>query len=511
VTRPGPAPPRRAVALATLLAWALRVAGLGHKPLWIDEAHTLYFASQPPRAILLRLCDPHPPGYYLFLKPFLHLGASEFALRLPSAIVATLAVPLLFIAALRLGSVLRLARPARVAALSAFLLAAAPLHVWYSREARMYALVTTLGLVTVVLALRFARRPAVATGTAYALAAAAALLVDQTAALPLLLGNFLWGWCWVRRAPSRPFRALARWLALQAVAAAPFLVWTTQALYPAISGAGRLYQLAMLARVLERLGLPAAWVVARRVLLAAAVAAAALVTILYVAAVRRRRPLGRGWVVAAAMLFVLTTVASAIPRLFTVKRLLMGLLPAVVLAGAWALDRLCPGDGRGSPGAAMSAALSIVLCAALSAVNVLFVPRGAPWPDVAAWVEDRAAPDDAIWVDALAVPAFDAYFDGPQGITVLHADSLEALELGGGDGERRIWLVAVVDPYRDLTDYLSPDVASARVAHARWPRATVIAYRPSRLDRSIAIVDRQPPSWFRTWPSPLDPACSPEG
>ena len=64
--------------LITALALAIRLAWLGSKSLWIDEADSVYFASQAFSDILSRLCDPHPPGYYVLLKLFLTFGQSEF-------------------------------------------------------------------------------------------------------------------------------------------------------------------------------------------------------------------------------------------------------------------------------------------------------------------------------------------------------------------------------------------------------------------------------------------------
>lgn len=512
--------PRATVVLATLLAWALRLAQLAHQPLWIDEAHSLYFATQSVSTILLRLCDPHPPGYYLLLKSILPLGASEFSLRLPSAAAATLAVPLLFLTARYLSTVLGVARPDRVAALSALLLAVAPLHVWYAQEARMYALVTTLGLGAVFLALRFARRPTLAHALPYALTAAGALFVDQSAALPLLTANLLWGWTWLRgEAAFRSAVTLARWLALQVVAAAPFLIWWSHALYPSIFDARRLYQVAMIVRLLQRLGLDVTWQTVQRVLLAAVVPGAALIAGLYLAALRRRRPLGRTYALALVILFALVTAFSAVPRLFTVKRLLVGLLPYATFAGAWALDRLCPPRRRPaintdaapwSPSVPMLCpTLSVVLCAALCVVNAVLVPRGAPWPSVAAWVKTRAAPDDTLWVDDVALPVFDYYFDGPQPLNTLRLADLAAFEPIWTVQEARVWVVALVDPYRNLTDYISPAIQPAQVAAARWPRATVLAYEPARLPDPAPIIQAQPPAWLQAWPSPFDPACAP--
>jgi uncharacterized membrane protein len=69
----------------------------------------------------------------------LPLGSEEWVLRLPSALVGLLSIYLLY----RLGSAL-FDRLTGLAA--ALLLAVSPFHVWYSQEARMYALVGLLCL-----------------------------------------------------------------------------------------------------------------------------------------------------------------------------------------------------------------------------------------------------------------------------------------------------------------------------------------------------------------------------
>ena len=491
---------------ATLLAWALRLSWLGRKALWIDEADSLYFAVQPLRTVLLGLCDPHPPGYYLLLKGVVQLGRSEFWLRLPSVIAATLAVPLLFRVgwwvALQLGA----KRSLRVATLSAWLLAVAPLHVWYAQEARMYALVTTLGLLAMLFALRLARRPTFAQAGAYVLVAALALWVDQSAALSLVVTNLLWFWIWAcRPATADRGRRLGLWLGLQILAGVPFLLWWSNAQYLAISDSGRFYQLTMLMRLLQRLGLTVTLEYVQRLFLAVRVGGALVSGGLYWAALRRRRALGRGWAFGLAILFALGTVVSVVPRLFTVKRLLLGVLPYAMFASAWALTRL---RVRQWPRAGF-----LLLCVILSGVNLLVISK-APWREVTAWVEARAASEDVIWVDALAVPAFDYYYEGAQEIRVLRAAELGKLEASWEaqqtSSHGRLWMVVLVDPYRNLLDYVSPAIEPAKVEEAGWSRVVVQAYQPASLDSATSILAGEPPAWLLAWPSPLDPACQME-
>src|SRR5207248_4339625 len=78
-----------------------------------------------------------PPLYYLLAHAWLALGDDEAVLRTLSALLGALAVPLLGL----LGAALF---ERRVGLLAAALLAGAPAHVFYSRDARMYPLLTLL-------------------------------------------------------------------------------------------------------------------------------------------------------------------------------------------------------------------------------------------------------------------------------------------------------------------------------------------------------------------------------
>ena len=125
-----------------VLALALRVwrlDGLGGFD-W-DEVATVYIASRPLADLLSYLRGApfeHPPLYYLLAHAWLGLGSDETALRLLSAALGALTVPVLGAVGARLGG-------PRLGLLAAALLAVAPAHVFYSRDARMYPLLVLLG------------------------------------------------------------------------------------------------------------------------------------------------------------------------------------------------------------------------------------------------------------------------------------------------------------------------------------------------------------------------------
>jgi 4-amino-4-deoxy-L-arabinose transferase-like glycosyltransferase len=134
------------VALA-LLALAVRLYNLTYHSLWFDEAMSVHWArSSVPRILEVSMNlveDRLPPLYYLFLHYWrLLVGDGEAAVRLPSVLLGTLLVPLVY----RLAA--DMFRRRDVALLAAALTALNPFLVWYAQEARMYAqavLLATLG------------------------------------------------------------------------------------------------------------------------------------------------------------------------------------------------------------------------------------------------------------------------------------------------------------------------------------------------------------------------------
>ncbi|MCA9941036.1 MAG: glycosyltransferase family 39 protein, partial [Anaerolineales bacterium] len=131
-----------------LLGILLHLAPLGQDSLWLDEAFSVQAATNNDAATLWsqKVDTRHPPLYYILLRQTLiTLGSeSEAAARLPSALASLLNLALLYWLARLLSA------DAFTAWLTVALLALAPLSIWYAAEARMYALVTTAGLLLAV-------------------------------------------------------------------------------------------------------------------------------------------------------------------------------------------------------------------------------------------------------------------------------------------------------------------------------------------------------------------------
>jgi hypothetical protein len=125
--------------VAILLAALLRFHALDAQSLWNDEGNTLRLIQRDVPALLEAASrDIHPPLYYLLLKAWYALtGESEFALRAFSALSGVLSVAVAY----GLGTAL-FARG--VGMIAAFLTALNTFSLYYSQEARMYALMALI-------------------------------------------------------------------------------------------------------------------------------------------------------------------------------------------------------------------------------------------------------------------------------------------------------------------------------------------------------------------------------
>ena len=116
---------------------ALRLAQIGAKPLWLDEAFSLWLAGQPLPGFLRQIValDQHPPLYYLLLHLWMVGGRGASWVRMLSACVSVLNIPVIFLLGRRLDQ-------RATGLMGAFVLALSPFHVRYAQEARMYALLS---------------------------------------------------------------------------------------------------------------------------------------------------------------------------------------------------------------------------------------------------------------------------------------------------------------------------------------------------------------------------------
>lgn len=144
--------------VAILLAFALRVYALDAKGLSYDEAATALMARATPTEIIAfhwRAAFEHPPIWQLLMHGWSQLvGQSEFALRYISVLAGVLLIPLLYQLARSLQSRRQSFTihhsPSTIHHSLLILTVFAPILIYYSQEARMYALVVTAAIAAVI-------------------------------------------------------------------------------------------------------------------------------------------------------------------------------------------------------------------------------------------------------------------------------------------------------------------------------------------------------------------------
>lgn len=170
---------RTAVWLIALIALGagLRFCTLTVQSYDIDESVTVALLHQGLHATVSTLptTEKAPPLYYvlawLWSRPF---GLSEAGLRSFSALAGTLTVPVAYDAGKQLVS-------KRAGLITAGLMATSPFLIWYSQEARAYALLGLLAAGSFALFVRLLRRPSGRLMAAWALVSALALLTHYFA------------------------------------------------------------------------------------------------------------------------------------------------------------------------------------------------------------------------------------------------------------------------------------------------------------------------------------------
>jgi mannosyltransferase len=201
--------------VALLLAALLRFHALAAQSLWHDEGNTLRLIQRElPELLSAASRDIHPPLYYLLLKAWSGLtGESEFALRAFSALSGVLSVA----CAYALGAVLFAPGVGMVAA---FLTALNTFSIYYSQEARMYALLALLAALAMLCFVKWldTRRPSLLIGMA--LCNAAGLYTHYAYPLNLAAQGALFALWFAAR---RERRALGAYLAANALTVALFL------------------------------------------------------------------------------------------------------------------------------------------------------------------------------------------------------------------------------------------------------------------------------------------------
>ena len=223
----GRVPWRYRTGLLAMIALCLVAADIRlatNRGLWVDEAISVRQAQLPFAQMIagLRNTDVHPPLHHTMLWITVRLfGTSELAVRLPSLIAGVALVPAMAWSG-------RVIYDRRTGWVAAALSCVAPFCVWYSQEARMYALFMLFAVLAVAAQVVAVRRGLRRDWIVYALCTAALIWTQYFAFLPVLVQQAAFAWVvWRNRVDRERRRALVRgWLtalALIAVALIPMV------------------------------------------------------------------------------------------------------------------------------------------------------------------------------------------------------------------------------------------------------------------------------------------------
>jgi hypothetical protein len=176
----------------TAFGGALRFGWLNHQSYWFDEAVTVRLVHKSFAGMLAAIpsTESTPPLYYVLAWGWSRIfGTGEVGLRALSAVLGTATIPVAYAVACFFIS-------RRAGSFAAVLVACSPLLVWYSQEARSYALLAFLSVLSALAFGHALRGPTVRSLSAWAAVSCIALATHYfavflvgTEALWLLLAH----------------------------------------------------------------------------------------------------------------------------------------------------------------------------------------------------------------------------------------------------------------------------------------------------------------------------------
>jgi uncharacterized membrane protein len=427
------------IAAILIMGGLLRFVALGRWSLWTDELYNL--GLMPVSALLADgiPADQHPPLYYLILELVLKIGQSEWLMRLPSALAGFLTIPVMW----RIGAALK--RP-KLGLLAATLLAFAPLHVWYSREARMYALAMFFWTAAIYFYIQSFQRDnwldtigliLMMTGGLYTAYPTLALWFIQMALFFLF-------WRLSKGTPAR----LARWALAQVSIAALFYAWwpflQRQLERPTVFDWLNFFEgilgpdaATQLAQWLEQRDLTTTLAGTFQLAAVAGLAFLLITFLLSLVIVRWPAILGllKRWAFPIAIvltfIFLASVAAGAIPRGLSLRRQLLVFWIPFLIPAAWAIIQL-----KDKWTLAVAVGLSLVL-----STIVVIGPAYEDWRSTAVVVTEQGQPGDVVLImPTWSTAAFNYYYEGDLLYTWTNFQHARENEIALNQA-RHIWLV----------------------------------------------------------------------
>jgi hypothetical protein len=191
------------VVALTVLAAVLRFATLGQQSLWLDESYSIEGISRSFGGVLdwVGTREGSPPLYFVLAWGWAKVfGTGAVGLRALSALAGVATVPLVYAAGAAMAS-------RRAAVVAAAFTAVSPLMVWYSQDARGYALLVALCAASLWFAGRAAAGGSWRWLVAWACAASLALATHFFAGF-LVAGELVWLVVTLRRRALLPAAAV---------------------------------------------------------------------------------------------------------------------------------------------------------------------------------------------------------------------------------------------------------------------------------------------------------------
>jgi mannosyltransferase len=409
-------------------AW-LRLHNLGAESLWLDEASSWTQSKDGFAELISRTAeDNYPPLHNIFLFLSINLlGDSEWALRLPSAIFGAANIIAIYWLGVMTGG--------RVAGLlAAIFLALSVFHIWFSQEARTYALLALAATMFAAACFHFAQSPSVRRSIWVTLAGLALVYSHPFGTLYwLAIGLAMSVTALCRRETSR--RTVEIWLASNVVIAVGFAPWAwlllQRATILATNGFWIPYPTPLF--VLRQLGA----LVSGRLLGVVLIAGIALALFWERGArlARQPGPLSVFLIWALLPIFVAITWSVFFTPVFK-SRYVIGSLPAFIVAAAYGFSR----PAKGWVGvAAVCAASGLVLIVQLIRYDP-YAPRKGDWRSAASVLTKRAQPSDCLVIvpSWLIVPL--SYYYRKETPCIVRKDNPAELQEVALDTDR-VWAV----------------------------------------------------------------------
>lgn len=381
--------------LAGILALAavLRLVGLGTESLWGDEILSVLASRGPWLDIVTERTTYNQPFYFLLLHGWIGLfGESEFALRFPSAVFGVATVFFTFVLTRHLLDT-------RIALGAALLVAVSPVMIWYSQEARFYALTTLLLVVSTYALIRYLE-----TGRSFFVIvyAVTAFLGSYTHYyfLPFVAAHNLVALIWLLRA--RRGTDLIKWLAAQLIVSLALVSKIATVIADVSKAAGGAFTLPLsqaLTQFVHAIGLsdpdlggPLAIVIAVWV-----------ITLIGIAVAIWRREKTTVLIVVCLVTLAQLVVGGLYFDLPVLLRYLSPTIPLWIIITcygfAWLVSRLYPSRPVIMRSLVAAGVLALFGWTLTSWSQQLTTPTKGHWREIAGFIEDKALPSDRVFVN----------------------------------------------------------------------------------------------------------------